>query len=66
MKTVILPKRNEFDLDDVPEEIKNKIQFIFVETVDDVLAAALEKKQTGAKPEAVKQSEPGEIQKENG
>jgi len=66
MKTVILPKRNEFDLDDVPKEIKNKIQFIFVETVDDVLDAALEKKQTGAKREAVKQSEPGEVQKENG
>jgi ATP-dependent Lon protease len=66
MKTVILPKRNEFDLDDVPEEIKNKIQFVFVETVDDVLEAALEKKRKNAKPEATKQSERTEAKKENG
>ena len=66
MKTVILPKRNEFDLDDVPEEIKNKIQFVFVETVDDVLEAALEKKRKNAKPQAAKQSERAEAKKENG
>ena len=66
MKTVILPKRNEFDLDDVPEEIKNKIQFVFVETVDDVLEAALEKKRKIAKPEVAKQSERREAIKENG
>ncbi len=65
MKTVILPKRNEYDLDDVPEEIKNKIQFIFVETVDEVLNAALEKKRTRAKPETKKQSKTVEAQKEN-
>jgi ATP-dependent Lon protease len=66
MKTVILPKRNEFDLDDVPEEIKNKIQFVFVETVDDVLEAALEKKRKIAKPQVAKQSERREAIKENG
>ena len=43
LKTVILPKRNEFDLDDVPEEIKKKMKFIYADTVDDVLNAALEK-----------------------
>ncbi|MDK1080147.1 MAG: endopeptidase La [Anaerolineae bacterium] len=48
LKVVILPKQNEFDLDDVPEEIKNKIKFILVETVDEVLSAALEKKRTRA------------------
>ncbi len=44
IRTVILPKRNEFDLDDVPEEVKKRIKFIFVETVDEVLAEALEKR----------------------
>ncbi len=39
---MILPKRNENDLDDVPEEIKKSMKFIFVETVDEVLDAALE------------------------
>ncbi|MBN2147617.1 MAG: endopeptidase La [Anaerolineales bacterium] len=42
LKSVILPKRNEADLEDLPEEVRQAIQFIFVETVDEVLAAALE------------------------
>ncbi|UCH60149.1 MAG: endopeptidase La [Anaerolineales bacterium] len=42
LKTVILPKRNEPDLEDLPEEVVNSIKFIFVETVDDVLYAALD------------------------
>jgi ATP-dependent Lon protease len=42
LKTVILPKRNEQDLDDVPDEVKKSMKFVFVESVDDVLAAALE------------------------
>jgi ATP-dependent Lon protease len=42
LRTVILPKRNKYDLDDVTEEIRESMKFIFVETVDDVLDAALE------------------------
>jgi ATP-dependent Lon protease len=42
LTTVILPRRNEADLEDLPEEVRNTIKFIFVETVDDVLQAALE------------------------
>jgi len=41
--TVIIPKLNEKDLVDVPEEAKQKLKFVPVETVDKVLAAALEK-----------------------
>ncbi|PYJ65895.1 MAG: endopeptidase La [Verrucomicrobia bacterium] len=41
--TVIIPKLNEKDLVDVPEEAKQKFQFIPVENVDEVLAVALEK-----------------------
>jgi ATP-dependent Lon protease len=44
LKTVIVPKRNEVDLDDVPDEIKEDIKFVFVDTVGDVLKAALEDK----------------------
>jgi ATP-dependent Lon protease len=39
---VILPKRNEGDLDDVPEKVRQEIAFHPVETVDEVLALALE------------------------
>ncbi|MEA3338030.1 MAG: endopeptidase La [Chloroflexota bacterium] len=40
--TVILPVRNEKDLDDVPERVREDMTFIFAEWVDDVLEAALE------------------------
>jgi ATP-dependent Lon protease len=42
LKTVILPKRNEGDLEDLPAEVRDQINFIFVETIDDALAASLE------------------------
>ena len=40
--TVIIPKLNEKDLADVPEEAKQKLKFVPVENVDQVLAVALE------------------------
>jgi ATP-dependent Lon protease len=42
LKTVILPKRNEKDLDDVPEEVRRDIKFILAERVEEVLREALE------------------------
>ena len=39
---VILPKRNEGDLDDVPEQVREQIAFHAVETIDEVLRVALE------------------------
>jgi ATP-dependent Lon protease len=42
LKTVILPKRNESDLEELPEEVRKSMKFVFVETVDEVLKAALE------------------------
>jgi ATP-dependent Lon protease len=48
ISTVIIPKLNEKDLVDVPEEAKQKLKFIPVENVDEVLRIALEK--DGATP----------------
>lgn len=42
LKTVILPKDNEGDLEDLSEEIRQAINFVLVETVDEVLQHALE------------------------
>ncbi len=39
---VIVPERNEPDLDDVPAEVRNQMQFHIVGSVDQVLALALE------------------------
>ncbi len=42
LKKVILPKLNEPDLEDLPEEVKKAMQFILVENIDEVLKNALE------------------------
>jgi ATP-dependent Lon protease len=42
LKTVILPKRNEADLEDLPKEVRKGMNFVFVDTVDQVIGAALE------------------------
>src|SRR5690606_17722253 len=39
--TFILPKRNEVDLDDLPEELHKEMNFVLAETMDDVLKAAM-------------------------
>ncbi len=40
--TVILPQRNEKDLEDVPPQVREEMQFRFVESIDEVLEHALE------------------------
>ncbi len=42
IKRVILPQRNARDIDEVPEEVRNSLEFIFAEDMSQVLAAALE------------------------
>jgi ATP-dependent Lon protease len=46
LDTVILPIRNERDLDDLPEEIRKELTFILAERVEDVWKAALEDAKT--------------------
>src|SRR4029079_17806751 len=41
IKKVIIPKLNEKDLPEIPEEVKRKVTFYPAETVDEVLAIAL-------------------------
>ena len=41
LKTVLLPPRNEMDLEDVPEEVRKEIKFVFTDTVADAIQAAL-------------------------
>jgi ATP-dependent Lon protease len=40
MNTVILPKRNEYDLEDLPDEVREKLEFVLVDQVDQVFKAA--------------------------
>ena len=41
IKTVILPKENKKDLDEIMDEIKDGMQFVLAETMEDVLQTAL-------------------------
>jgi ATP-dependent Lon protease len=42
IQIVVLPRRNEKDLVDVPEEIREKLEIRLADTIDEVLAIALE------------------------
>ena len=42
IKTVILPARNRRDLEDIPESARNRLEFVWAERIEDVLARALE------------------------
>ena len=37
IKTIILPKWNKKDLEDIPDEVKNKIDFVFVENAKEAV-----------------------------
>jgi ATP-dependent Lon protease len=43
IKIVILPRQNEADLDDIPKELREQMEYIPVDTIDEVLHKALEK-----------------------
>ncbi len=48
LKTIILPNRNEKDLDDLPPEVRDALKFVLVEKVDQVFEAALQPAQPAA------------------
>jgi ATP-dependent Lon protease len=41
IKTVMLPRRNEKDLEDVPAEARARLEFVFLERVEDAVKAAI-------------------------
>jgi ATP-dependent Lon protease len=58
LKRVILPRRNERDLEDLPADVRQALEFVFVDTVDEVLAAALTPRPTEAPAEPTGEAEP--------
>jgi ATP-dependent Lon protease len=49
--TVLLPERNRKDLEDVPESARQRVNFVWVESVDDAIAAALKRMDSPSGPE---------------
>jgi ATP-dependent Lon protease len=58
IKRVIVPERNKPDLDEVPAEVKNDLEFVFVSKMDQVLDAALEEKLAPKTPDEKKETSP--------
>ncbi len=58
IKRVIVPERNKPDLDEVPAEVKNDLEFVFVAKMDQVLDAALEEKLAPKPAEEKKEAVP--------
>jgi ATP-dependent Lon protease len=42
IRRILLPSRNEADVDDIPADVRNDLQLIFVSTIAEVIDAALE------------------------
>lgn len=52
IRTVILPQRNDRDLEDVPEELRRELAFILVDDAEEVLRHALMPVAAGVRPAA--------------
>jgi ATP-dependent Lon protease len=48
IKTILLPARNGKDIEDIPASARDQLEFVFLETVDDALAAAFESVEDGS------------------
>jgi len=44
---LIIPRRNEADIDDIPQHLRKRMKFVLVDSEDEVLDAALEKRRRG-------------------
>jgi ATP-dependent Lon protease len=49
LRRVILPRENEKDLEEVPQEVKEELQLTFVDDIDEALKSALRDQKTSAK-----------------
>ncbi len=58
LKTIILPEENKKDMEEVPENVKKDIKFMFVDTLEDVLKVALLKWPVINKENGKRQIEP--------
>jgi ATP-dependent Lon protease len=58
IKRVIVPERNKADLEEVPREVRDELEFVFVNRLDDVLQAALESSPRPSEPYAAEAASP--------
>jgi ATP-dependent Lon protease len=51
LKRVMLPARNRMDFDDIAEETRDALEFVWLETVDDAVASVLAEKSPESRSE---------------
>ncbi|MSP11378.1 MAG: endopeptidase La [Chloroflexi bacterium] len=66
LDTIILPRRNAKDVEELPENVRKDLKFIFAETIDEVLAAALQEKPVREPIEPIASSPEHEPERETG
>ncbi len=49
IRRIILPQKNEADIEEIPEDVRSELEFVLATRIDDVLDAALEKQPTKPK-----------------
>jgi len=59
LKRIMLPARNRKDFDDIPEEVRSELTFVWLERVDDAVKAALEPAGAADDREAVSRTRSG-------
>ncbi len=57
LKKVIMPKRNEADLEDLPDEVREAIEFVFADSVEEVLRVALKLEAVDGAHDSARQEE---------
>jgi ATP-dependent Lon protease len=58
IKRVMLPARNRKDFEDIPEEARKKLEFIWLEQVDEAVSSALEPEAPAGRHSALSGSNP--------
>jgi ATP-dependent Lon protease len=64
LTTVILPKRNKKDLDEIPKHILKGIHLVFADTMDDVMKVALQQGSKSARPTGKPDHQPPQSKKQ--
>jgi ATP-dependent Lon protease len=57
IRRVVLPQRNEADIEDIPEDVRKELEFVFVRTIAEALDATLEKLVAAPPPPAAPASQ---------
>ena len=56
IKKILLPRENESDIDEIPENVRQQLTFVLLDTVDDALREALVKPEKNAGKQRVRRA----------